>query len=158
MLTFNTVTEQNIIEPATSLLSTVQTLPAMISRVVTLKSLRAPTWDSRGSLSWCATSTRRVVARCRAYSPTSALCAAKDKKTRSGTGTHASTAAASAASSIDNTIFVDDAGDIESEVQRSGDDLKFQTTKHVDWARRELAKLRGATASAGVTATCSFVS
>jgi hypothetical protein len=48
------------------------------------------------------------------------------------------------------SAFVDDAGDIEAEVAAS-QDLKAQMAKHVDWARRELSKLRGAAASASAS-------
>jgi hypothetical protein len=42
--------------------------------------------------------------------------------------------------------FFDDAGDIEADVAASKD-LAAQMQKHVDFAKRELAKLRSATAS-----------
>jgi hypothetical protein len=48
------------------------------------------------------------------------------------------------------SAFVDDAGDIEAEVAAS-QDLKEQMAKHVEWARRELSKLRGSSASASAS-------
>lgn len=57
-------------------------------------------------------------------------------------------APAAAAASPAPAAVVDDAGDIEGEVAAaSPKDLKSQMAKHVDWAKRELSKLRGATAS-----------